>query len=301
MAQRQATDARQASEKPGSGLHARALTRYALREGAVDYPLSKSPLVVGRGSEADIVLCGPLVSRRHAEFHETEDGIVVIDLGSRNGVFVNDVPITGPAALLIGDKLSIGDNQFVLTEILVASADRRSEPELTALRESSPASAGTYTRASYEASGATRRADALRLLSSVADKALALGRGQEAEHLLGTHLVAALSDAAAGRTVAPEVARTSAQYAVKLASATGKPTWLDFAFRLYEALDETIPLPIVDEMYTVLRHVPGIDRALLRRYADLLQARAAQLSPPEHFVLRRLEGLERLAAWHPTG
>ena len=252
---------------PGSGLHARALTRYALREGAVDYPLSKSPLVVGRGSEADIVLCGPLVSRRHAEFHETEDGIVVIDLGSRNGVFVNDVPITGPAALLIGDKLSIGDNQFVLTEILVASADRRSEPELTALRESSPASAGTYTRASYEASGATRRADALRLLSSVADKALALGRGQEAEHLLGTHLVAALSDAAAGRTVAPEVARTSAQYAVKLASATGKPTWLDFAFRLYEALDETIPLPIVDEMYTVLRHVPGIDRALLCRTA----------------------------------
>ncbi len=127
----------------------------------------------------------------------------------------------------------------------------------------------------------------------------ALGRGQEAEHVLGTHLVAALSDAAAGRGVSPEVARTCAQYAVKLATATGKATWLDFAFRLYDALGETIPLPVVDEMYTVLRHVRGIDRELLRRYADFLQGRAAQLSAPERFVLQRLEGLQRLAAWHP--
>jgi hypothetical protein len=160
--------------------------------------------------------------------------------------------------------------------------------------------AGTNQRAHEDASLASRRADALHLLGNVADKALALGRGAEAEHVLGTQLVATLSDAAAGRRVAPEVARVAAHYAVKLATATHKPSWLDFAFRLYEALNETIPLPIVDEMYTVLRHVRGIDRELLRRYADLLHARAADLSPPERFVLSRLEGLERLAAWYPA-
>ena len=68
-----------------------------------------------------------------------------------------------------------------------------------------------------------------------------------------------------------------------------------------DALEQGYPLPIVDEMYTVLRHVRGIDRELLRRYTDFLHARAAQLSPPERFVLQRLEGLERLAAWHPAG
>jgi hypothetical protein len=286
-----------------------------LREGTVDHPLSKTPLFVGRGSDADIVLAGPLVSRRHAEFHETEAGVVVIDLDSQNGVFVNDVPIARPTALLIGDKVTIGDNEFVLTEVgsvrqsrrsdpelelRPPSEGRRSEPELNPIRESGRVPAGTYASSSEEPSIATRRADALHLLSNVADKALALGRGQEAEHVLGTHLVAALSDAVSGRAVAPEVARIAAQYAVKLASATGKASWLDFAFRLYEALATTIPLPIVDEMYTVLRHVRGIDRELLRRYTDSLDARAAELSPPERFVLQRLEGLERLAAWHPA-
>jgi hypothetical protein len=246
----------------------------------------------------DIVLSGSLVSRRHAEFHVTEAGIVVIDLDSQNGVFVNDVRIASPTALLIGDKLTIGDNELVLTEVHAGRDERTSGFELSPVRESSRVPAGTT--ASEEASVSARRADALHLLGNVADKALALGRGPEAEHILGTHLVATLSDAAAGRAVAPEVARIAAQYAVKLATATGKASWLDFAFRLYDALSETIPLPIVDEMYTVLRHVRGIDRELLRRYTALLHARVAQLSPPERFVLQRLEGLERLAAWHPA-
>jgi hypothetical protein len=294
----QASKASGASEAPGSGLHELVQTSYALREASADHPLNKSPLLVGHGADCDIVLSGPLVSTRHAEFHETEAGIVVIDLDSESGVFVNDARITSPTALLIGDKLSIGDNEFVLTEIFVSHAQQQHGSERT-LRESGRVPAGSYAHASGPAAVATRRADALHLLCSVADKALALGRGHEAEHVLGTHLVAALSDAAAGRPVLPEVARISAQYAVKFASATGKATWLDFAFRLYAELGETIPLPIVDEMYTVLRHVRGIDRDLLRSYTDFLHARQARLSPPERFVLQRLEGLERLAAWHP--
>ena len=300
MAHRQAGEANEAGGTGDSGLQARAQTSYALREGTIEHPLRKSPLLVGRGSEADIVLTGPLVSRRHAEFHATEAGIVVIDLNSHNGVFVNDVQIASPTALLIGDRLTIGDNELVLTEVSATREDRTSGFELSTTRESKRVPAGTHARASEEASVATRRADALHLLGNVADKALALGRGHEAEHILGTHLVAALSDAAAGRAVAPEVARLASQYAVKLATATGKASWLDFAFRLYDALGETIPLPIVDEMYTVLRHVRGIDRDLLRRYTDFLHSRVDQLSPPERFVLQRLEGLERLATWHPA-
>ena len=316
MAHRQRSEVSEVPPTSSGGLHGRALPRYALREGTIDHPLSKTPLFVGRRPDADIVLSGSLVSRRHAEFHETDAGVIVIDLDSENGVFVNGTPITRPTALLLGDTVSIGDSEFVLTEVVSDRDSRRSDPELelrppsegrrseaypNSIRESGRVPAGTYTNESDEPSISTRRADALLLLSNVADKALALGRGQEAEHVLGTHLVAALSDAVAGRSVAPEVARIAAQYAVKLASATGKASWLDFAFRLYDALATTIPLPIVDEMYTVLRHVRGIDRELLRRYTQLLHARAAELSPPERFVLQRLEGLERLATWHPAG
>ena len=61
-----------------------------------------------------------------------------------------------------------------------------------------------------------------------------------------------------------------------------------------------MPLPIVDEMYTVLRRVRGLDRELLLMYIEQQRARP-DLSPPERFVLQRLEGLGRLAAWHPAG
>jgi hypothetical protein len=195
--------------------------------------------------------------------------------------------------------LAIGETTFVLLE-LANSVDRQTTwSDVRAVRESERIPVGTYT--SDEVSVATRRADALQLLGSVVDKALALGSGGEAEHVIGTHLVAALSDATAGRGVAPEVARSAAQYAVKLAMATGKPAWLDFAFRLYNALGQTIPLPIVDEMFTVLRRVRGIDRELLRSYTDFLRAHGDRLTAPERFVLQRLEGLDRLAAWHPAG
>lgn len=226
--------------------------------------------------------------------------MIVIDLDSENGVLVNGVLIASPTALLVGDRVTVGDHVLELTE---TNADREQHAltsEADSLRESARVSAGDHVNLPEESSVATRRADALNLLSSVADKALALGRGREAEHVLGRHLVAILSDAVADRPVSAAVARLAAQYAVKLASATGKASWLDFAFRLYIALRATIPLPIVDEMYTVLRRVRGIDRELLRGYKDLLLARAAELSSPERFVLQRLEGLERLASWHPA-
>jgi len=142
---------------------------------------------------------------------------------------------------------------------------------------------------------ATRRADAFQLLSGVVDKALALGRGEEAEHLIGTHLVAALADASAGRGIPPDIARTAARYALKLSAATNKRNWLDFAIRLYRALAQPMPLPIVDEMYTLVGRVRGLDRTLLRDYVDSLRLVADSLSPTERFVLQRLEGLERMA------
>jgi ABC transport system ATP-binding/permease protein len=48
-----------------------------------------SPLTVGRGEDADLVLADVLVSRRHARVTPSDTGAVVEDLGSRNGTFVN--------------------------------------------------------------------------------------------------------------------------------------------------------------------------------------------------------------------
>jgi pSer/pThr/pTyr-binding forkhead associated (FHA) protein len=54
-------------------------------------PLSRGKLVVGRQEGCDIVLRGSAVSGRHCELDWADDGWSVRDLGSRNGIRVNDV------------------------------------------------------------------------------------------------------------------------------------------------------------------------------------------------------------------
>ncbi len=52
------------------------------------------------------------MSRRHAEIVRTDDSIVVRDLGSTNGTFVNGAQITGEVTLKAGDRVQFGDVAF---------------------------------------------------------------------------------------------------------------------------------------------------------------------------------------------
>jgi FHA domain len=278
----------------GSGLREGARPLFALRFGSREILLERGVMTAGRSSSADLPLVGALVSRRHATFYQTEEGVEVADHGSRNGVFVNGERIEGSRALSAGDVITIGDDSLTLVEVAERAAE--GSKTISAMRPIAPAQTPRPPSFSDEdASVATRRADTFQLLGGVVDKALALGRGEEAERLLGAHLAAALEDARAGRGVPPELARSAARYALKLAAATHKPHWLDFAVRLYRALTQPMPLPIVDEMYTLVGRMRGVDRASLRDYVESLRHVADSLSPAERFVLQRLEGLERMA------
>lgn len=277
-----------------SGLRERARPSFVLRFGAREIPLKNRITTAGRSSAADVPLVGSLVSRRHATFSVTDSGVEVADHGSRNGVFVNGERIEGSRALTSGDVITIGDDSLTLVELPEPSPQRgETISDMRPVRSEQTPRFPSFS--DEDVSIATRRADAFQLLSGVVDKALALGRSEEAEHLLGTHLVAALADASTGRGVPPEIARAAARYALKLAAATNKSNWLDFAVRLYRALAQPMPLPIVDEMYTLVGRMRGLDRALLRDYLDSLRSLSESLSPTERFVLQRLEGLERMA------
>jgi hypothetical protein len=70
-------------------------------------------MTLGRASTNEIALPDRSLSRRHAEFVVTPDGVQVRDLGSRNGVKVNGVP-RASAVLQNGDRLQIGIYSFEL-------------------------------------------------------------------------------------------------------------------------------------------------------------------------------------------
>jgi len=70
-------------------------------------------LVIGRGSDCDLVLDEPEMSRRHAVIENSGDGIYLRDLGSANGTFVNGVQVRD-AVLHPDDQIAFDQNRFLL-------------------------------------------------------------------------------------------------------------------------------------------------------------------------------------------
>ncbi len=67
---------------------------------------------LGRSNENDVVIFDPLVSRQHALIELSGGGYLVSDLGSANGTFINDVPLSAPTRLRVGDLIKFGGTVF---------------------------------------------------------------------------------------------------------------------------------------------------------------------------------------------
>jgi EAL domain-containing protein (putative c-di-GMP-specific phosphodiesterase class I) len=77
-------------------------------------PLDAFPAVIGRHPECSIQLGVDRVSRRHARFDRSGLALVVEDLGSTNGTFVNHRQIFQPTLLNVGDIVHLADHEFRL-------------------------------------------------------------------------------------------------------------------------------------------------------------------------------------------
>jgi hypothetical protein len=64
--------------------------------------------VIGREPECEVQVEVELVSRRHAQLTVNFDHVLVEDLGSSNGTFVNGKPVTEPTRLWPNQKIQIG-------------------------------------------------------------------------------------------------------------------------------------------------------------------------------------------------
>jgi FHA domain-containing protein len=85
-------------------------TAAGLRAGAA-YDLSEGALL-GRGDQADIQLEDTFASSQHARLVPQGDVMVLEDLGSTNGTYLNGEPLRGPQPLHVGDSIRIGDSEF---------------------------------------------------------------------------------------------------------------------------------------------------------------------------------------------
>ncbi|GJM08777.1 MAG: hypothetical protein DHS20C11_10530 [Lysobacteraceae bacterium] len=70
-------------------------------------------VTIGRSASCEVVLAEPELSRRHAQIRVTPDGLVLRDLGSANGTFVNGNRVRD-ARLHQGDQIAFDLQRFVV-------------------------------------------------------------------------------------------------------------------------------------------------------------------------------------------
>jgi DNA-binding CsgD family transcriptional regulator len=75
-------------------------------------PIDKSPFIVGRSQDCNLSLLSKTVSRKHAEIYVKGNSLVLHDLESTNGTFINNVRLKDRADLENGDKINFGDVSF---------------------------------------------------------------------------------------------------------------------------------------------------------------------------------------------
>jgi hypothetical protein len=85
--------------------------RASLRGPQGQWELREAVTVIGRSRRCDIVLTDPNVSRQHAEIRRQDDGFMVRDLGSTNGIRVNRRDVK-QAVLQHGDRLELGTTEL---------------------------------------------------------------------------------------------------------------------------------------------------------------------------------------------
>ena len=89
--------------------------------------LDKEQCRIGRSREAEVWLDHATVSRLHAMIQVLEDHIILKDLGSHNGTFLNGTKITAPVTVRPRDEIQLGG---IRLKLLPLASDRVGVQEL---------------------------------------------------------------------------------------------------------------------------------------------------------------------------
>lgn len=77
------------------------------------YPVTGS-LTIGRAAGCEITLDDTFISQLHARVSMSESGVVVEDLGSTNGTYLNRRRVTAPVVVAPGDVIQVGSTVMEL-------------------------------------------------------------------------------------------------------------------------------------------------------------------------------------------
>jgi hypothetical protein len=263
--------------------------------------------VIGRSPDCQVTIEDPLVSRQHARIVIDDSGATIEDLKSRNGVKVNGQPIRATTKIRDGDRLRIGTQELVFCELAEGSGPVAAKTtgflrhcarcrlpypqELLACPNCGETLQLEEDTMTGQLGAETSRSWGLQLLLEVLDKAVALGRMEDAVRALQRMQSQVEERLAAGERLEPKQLDEVAQAAAAVAAATRDAEHAAWVMRVYPRANLVPGTPVVE----TLGELALAMRAEMRSHVDALiewvRLASASASSPAgaHAQLKRLE------------
>jgi len=83
-----------------------------LEMGTTTYTLRSSTTRIGRGTDSDLRIDDPGISRHHAEIRQQGGDVVIVDAGSTNGIVIDKERVE-QARLVDGVRIQLGNTTLV--------------------------------------------------------------------------------------------------------------------------------------------------------------------------------------------
>jgi pSer/pThr/pTyr-binding forkhead associated (FHA) protein len=282
--------------------------------------LRSGMLYLGRRPDCELSISDPAVSRRHARLWVSPTEIIVEDLASQNGVYVNGTRIEGPRELVAGDTLRICShelelvdtsqelradaNRYRVTADTLSGADKAtlqeqlrptSRPPARSTRPSVRLDSGAYSDSSPAPEAAPPRkssippgSDSLPKAIALLDEALNVADMGEAERQLGPILTRVHELLLEGHPSGPELAEHVVISAARLANETRSAAFMNYAVTLYQLLNRPLPEPAVNVIHSLVQAGLFPNILALEGYVAKITAHSAAFDETELFLLDSL-------------
>jgi FHA domain len=262
------------------------LSRFRLRFHLQEVDLRVGMTTLGRSEDCEVTIEDPLVSRRHAQIIVDGDEVSVVDLGSRNGVRVNGLPVTSTAILRDGDRIRIGTQDLVFTrvELKVPSHSPRrttgvlrlcARCKLPFAREtpSCPHCGASEQTDEDTLSGSfgneSQHSWSVQLLLEAVAKAIGLERFADADRMLRRATGLFEDRLVQGGRVEEEQVERAALAAVRVCDETKDPTWGTWIPKFYARAALYPPAVVSDKLADLALAQPALAEALAALAVDM--------------------------------
>ena len=257
-----------------------------LRLGQTTVPVAGG-IVLGRSPECSFVLQDDVrVSRRHAHVWAENGCVMVEDLGSRNGVYLNGKRIHERTAMRAGDVIRLGSHLVELIERYQAPRSR------AVTRPDWETGSSDYEEATVDECRASPNSIDWRPFREAMDERDFERAGTEFEKAFTRVTLRALSMGQLDESLQSEVC----DHAFALASQTKDGVWINRLLHLHVLMALPMPPAAAAALPMLAARVCDLDTHMLEAYITLLRRNGCQLSAVDRQLCASLESSVLLAS-----